>query len=105
LLLDKCKALKKNRPLEPGINKKVLPLVEEVLADWSYDTVLKLTLATWHFDPWPFDAPPSSASTDLVSFLRRPNKDVIELLPDRYRTMMSGTDTLDDTFDFLLFLI
>lgn len=113
LFLDKFKALKNFSPPEPcsgekdyqtAFTKEVVALVEEVLADWSYDTVLKLALTTWHFDPWDIENPPSSASKDLISFLRRPNNDVIEILQDRYRSMKGRGATLSDSFDFLLVL-
>jgi hypothetical protein len=113
LLLDKCKALKNHSPPEPcidkngypaALDKKVVALVEDVLADWSYGTVLKLTLASWHFDPWHFEKQPASASDDLISFLSRPNKAVIEILQDRYRSMMGQGAVLNDSFDFLLVL-
>ncbi|KAJ5142468.1 uncharacterized protein N7515_001255, partial [Penicillium bovifimosum] len=86
-LLDKCKAL-----------------TYEVLAHWSYDTVFKLALTTWHFDHWDIEKPPSSASKDLISFLSRPNNDIIEILQDRYRSMMGQGAALSDSFDFLLVL-
>lgn len=102
LLLDKSKALKYVRPSEP-FNKYVVALVEEVLAHWSYDTVLKLTPATWHFDGH-FEKPPASASDDLSSFLSKPDKAVIEILQDRYRRMKGQGAGLNDSFDFLLVL-
>jgi hypothetical protein len=103
LLLDKCKALKYLRQPET-VNKNVIALVEEVLAHWSYDTVLKLALTTWHFDHCHFEKPPASASDNLISFLSRPNKAVIEILQDRYRSMMGRGAALNDSFDFLLVL-
>lgn len=97
MLLAKCQALKNFRPHEycsgerdyqTAFNKEVVALVEEVLAYWSYDTVLKLTLTTWHFDYWDIEKPPFLALKYLISFLSRPNDDVIEILQDRYRRMM-----------------
>ena len=96
-----CKALKYVTPPKP-FNKHVDALVEEVLAHWSYDTVLKLAITTWHFDHWDIEKPPASASDDLISFLRQPNKDVIEILRDRYRSMMGRGAALNDSFDSLL---
>ena len=91
------------RPSEP-LDEHVVALVEEVLAQWSYDTVLKLALTTWHFDHWDIKKPPPSASDDLTSFLSRPDEDGIEILQGRYRSRMGGAAGLDDSFDFLLVL-
>lgn len=103
LLLDKCKSLKYVSPSEP-FDEKVVALVEEVLADWNYDTVLKLALTTWHFDHCHFEEPLALALDDLVSFLSRPDLAVIEILKDRYRSMMGPGAALNESFDFLLFL-
>ena len=88
------------RPPEP-LEQNVVALVEEVLAHWSYDAVLKLALITWHFEGH-FEEPPASASDGLIFFLRKPDEAVIEILQDRYRSMMGRSAALNDSFDLLL---
>lgn len=102
ILLDVCKTLRSRRSQEPcpdgntSLENDLCVLVENVLHDLGYSTILMLALITWHFG-----ASSSEVGQDLITFLRQPHDiGVRRILQDRSQRFMC--ETAPSNFDFLL---
>ena len=112
LLLDVCQDLQRSRSQKAciteledhtiGLSNELLnTCVREVVPYLSYATLLRLSLATSHFDASSLEPSPG-----LIAFLRMPHDNAVwEILHLRYESLMHQSVPFDDfkrSFDFLL---
>lgn len=106
---DACKALQQCMHQDNTVDSSMIDATAQTLVETlSDDTLLKLSLITWHFDgSTHFDTSSYAPSPALARFLEQPNDDTIwETLYGQYQSRTGVRVSLrrfKDSHDFLLY--
>jgi hypothetical protein len=107
-VLNACKALQQRRDQDNTVlDDAMVASARTLVATLSRDTLLKLSLITWHFDAsLHSDASSYGTSPELARFLEQPHNDTIwEILYGRYQShtgLQVSLPAFKVSHDFLL---